>query len=112
MGQHAGRFSVFPIYHPAAALYDGSKREALENDFATLGELLRQAGIVAAVPDGSQPGGEDRVPQVPAPVLPARWGKHCRFPRLKMARPSNKDFSKKVEACLSTQSNTSTRPVG
>lgn len=74
--QHAGRFSVFPIYHPAAALYDGSKREALENDFATLGELLRQAGIVAAAPDGSQPGGEDGVPQVRsvAPVPPDELG--------------------------------------
>ena len=39
--QRAGKFKVFPIFHPAAALYDGSKREALENDFATLGELLR-----------------------------------------------------------------------
>ena len=39
--QKAGRFKVFPIFHPAAALYDGSKRVALENDFATLGELLR-----------------------------------------------------------------------
>lgn len=39
--QQAGKFKVFPIFHPAAALYDGSKREALENDFATLGELLR-----------------------------------------------------------------------
>lgn len=39
--QQAGRFKVFPIFHPAAALYDGSKRVALENDFATLGELLR-----------------------------------------------------------------------
>ena len=38
--QRAGRFKVFPIFHPAAALYDGKKREALENDFATLGELL------------------------------------------------------------------------
>jgi len=37
----AGRFKVFPIFHPAAALYDSKKREALENDFATLGELLR-----------------------------------------------------------------------
>lgn len=36
-----GRFKVFPIFHPAAALYDSKKREALENDFATLGELLR-----------------------------------------------------------------------
>ena len=40
--QQAGRFKVFPIFHPAAALYDGKKREALENDFATLGELLKQ----------------------------------------------------------------------
>ena len=40
--QHAGRFKVFPIYHPAAAIYDRSKWEALENDFVTLGQLLRQ----------------------------------------------------------------------
>lgn len=39
--QRAGKFKVFPIFHPAAALYDGSKREALENDFTTLGELMR-----------------------------------------------------------------------
>lgn len=38
--QRAGKFKVFPIFHPAAALYDCTKREALENDFATLGELL------------------------------------------------------------------------
>lgn len=38
--QQAGRFKVFPIYHPAAAIYDRSKMEALENDFATLGQLL------------------------------------------------------------------------
>ena len=35
-----GKFKVFPIFHPAAALYDGKKREALENDFVTLGEIL------------------------------------------------------------------------
>ena len=46
--QRAGRFKVFPIFHPAAALYDGSKRLALENDFATLGELLRQNDAEAA----------------------------------------------------------------
>lgn len=40
--QRAGKFLVFPIFHPAAALYDGAKREALENDFATLGQLLHQ----------------------------------------------------------------------
>lgn len=41
--QRAGRFKVFPIFHPAAALYDGSKRVALEDDFHTLGQLLQQA---------------------------------------------------------------------
>lgn len=41
--QQAGKFKVFPIFHPAAALYDGSKRVALEDDFTTLGELLRAA---------------------------------------------------------------------
>lgn len=40
--QRAGKFFVFPIFHPAAALYDGAKREALENDFVTLGQLLHQ----------------------------------------------------------------------
>ena len=40
--QRAGKFLAFPIFHPAAALYDGAKREALENDFVTLGELLHQ----------------------------------------------------------------------
>ena len=41
--QQAGKFKVFPIFHPAAALYDGSKRIALEDDFTTLGELLTLA---------------------------------------------------------------------
>lgn len=40
--QQAGRFKVFPIFHPAAAIYDQTKRVALEDDFATLGALLRE----------------------------------------------------------------------
>ena len=39
--QRAGRFKVFPIYHPAAAIYDKAKQAALEEDFATLGRMLR-----------------------------------------------------------------------
>ncbi|MDD6289441.1 MAG: uracil-DNA glycosylase [Eggerthellales bacterium] len=39
--QQAGRFKVFPVFHPAAALYDGKKREALTNDFVILGQLLQ-----------------------------------------------------------------------
>lgn len=38
--QRAGRFKVFPVFHPAAAIYDQSKRPVLEDDFAKLGELL------------------------------------------------------------------------
>lgn len=38
--QKAGKFNVFPIFHPAAALYDSKKRADLENDFVTLGRLL------------------------------------------------------------------------
>lgn len=37
-----GKFKVFPVYHPAAAIYDRSKKEALEQDFETLGRLLRE----------------------------------------------------------------------
>ena len=48
--QMAGKFKVFPIFHPAAALYDSSKRAALEDDFATLGELLRQSEQDASAP--------------------------------------------------------------
>lgn len=38
----AGRFIVYPVFHPAAAIYDRSKREALEADFTALGERLKQ----------------------------------------------------------------------
>ena len=38
--QRAGRFKVFPVFHPAAAIYDRTKQPVLEDDFATLGELL------------------------------------------------------------------------
>lgn len=38
--QRAGRFVVVPMYHPAAALYDPTKREVLKKDFAMLGDLL------------------------------------------------------------------------
>lgn len=55
--QQAGRFKVFPIFHPAAALYDGKKREALENDFATLGELLGLREHAAAESVVGQRGG-------------------------------------------------------
>ncbi|MDR2673006.1 MAG: uracil-DNA glycosylase [Coriobacteriales bacterium] len=38
--QITGRFSVLPIYHPAAAIYDRAKLPVLEQDFALLGALV------------------------------------------------------------------------
>ena len=35
-----GRFSVLPIFHPAAAIYDPSKAEIMEDDFRLLGRLI------------------------------------------------------------------------
>lgn len=43
--QTAGRFIVYPVFHPAAAIYDRSKREALEADFTALGERLKQPRV-------------------------------------------------------------------
>lgn len=47
-----GKFKVFPVFHPAAALYDRSKMAVLENDFKTLGSLLQE-------PDESQTSNEE-----------------------------------------------------
>lgn len=38
--QHAGKFTVLPIFHPAAALYDRAKSDVLFEDFALLRTLL------------------------------------------------------------------------
>ena len=64
--QKAGRFKVFPIFHPAAALYDGSKRVARENDFATLGELLRAGQEQTAEGAASQSAAEGAAQGAPA----------------------------------------------
>jgi DNA polymerase len=53
--QEAGRFTVLPIYHPAAAIYDRTKRDALFADFATLRELL--ASHEASKPAAEEPAG-------------------------------------------------------
>ncbi len=36
-----GALTIFPIYHPAAALHNGGLRQALYDDFAALGEFLK-----------------------------------------------------------------------
>lgn len=37
--------TVFPIYHPAAALHNGNLRSSLYADFRALGEFLQKEGI-------------------------------------------------------------------
>lgn len=39
--QHAGRFLVLPTFHPAAAIYDRSKRDVLISDFQQVGSIVR-----------------------------------------------------------------------
>lgn len=39
--QQAGRFLVLPTFHPAAAIYDRSKRDVLISDFQQVGTIVR-----------------------------------------------------------------------
>lgn len=39
--QQTGRFVVLPVFHPAAAIYDRSKRDVLLEDFRQIGALVR-----------------------------------------------------------------------
>jgi DNA polymerase len=57
--QQAGKFAVRPMFHPAAAIYDRTKRDALFADFRALGEWLgrgpRCTPDSAENPEPSQP---------------------------------------------------------
>ena len=51
---------LYPIFHPAAALYTPANVEVLRTDFARLPELL-------AMGPPPQPGGEEERPELPEP---------------------------------------------
>ncbi len=51
--------TVVPMFHPAAALHDGSKRAPLEEDFARLKEIIREAEQRAAPPKPAAPPSDD-----------------------------------------------------
>ena len=55
---------LYPIFHPAAALYTPANVEVLRRDFARLPELL-------ALGPPRQPGEEERVPELPEPEMAA-----------------------------------------
>ena len=49
--RRAGRFTVLPIFHPAAAIYDRAKRDVLFADFETLATLLAEMDAARATMD-------------------------------------------------------------
>ena len=57
-----GDITLFPLYHPAAALHNGALRSTILDDFAKLGDLLRapvpvpQAAPAEAAPAPAEPG--------------------------------------------------------
>jgi DNA polymerase len=55
LGNFATRFvlAVLPIFHPAAAIYDRTKRDTLVRDFELLRDIL--SGMQAGVADGEEP---------------------------------------------------------
>jgi uracil-DNA glycosylase len=55
--------TVVPMFHPAAALHDGSKRAPLEEDFARLKEIIRDAEQRAAPKTAAPPKPEDDDPE-------------------------------------------------
>jgi uracil-DNA glycosylase len=58
------RVLLYPLYHPAAALYTPAMLKVLESDFARLPELLGRA-IAPPVPEPAQP----LAPLVPEPAV-------------------------------------------
>jgi DNA polymerase len=44
--QLTDELTVFPIYHPAAALHNGNLRQSLYNDFKALGEYLKSQNLL------------------------------------------------------------------
>jgi DNA polymerase len=69
----AGRFTVLPIFHPAAAIYDRTKRDALFADFDKLRELLAEPGVEM---DAAQPGlaASTEPAQAPVDASPRAFG--------------------------------------
>jgi DNA polymerase len=57
-------YTVFPVYHPAAALYAGATKLLLEEDFRNLREFLRQG----EAPDAGETTGDDSYPDSDAPI--------------------------------------------
>jgi DNA polymerase len=64
IGAHTTR--LFPLYHPAAALYTPSTMETLREDFRALPALLAQPGPEPAAPTAPEQAAASPAPQPPA----------------------------------------------
>lgn len=51
-----------PVYHPAAALYNGSLRQTLLDDFAQIPKLLTKIAALPAEPAVIEPAGAEQAP--------------------------------------------------
>ncbi len=59
-----GDITLFPLYHPAAALHNGALRSTILEDFAKLGDLLRAPELVQqATPAEAAPAPAEPDPQ-------------------------------------------------
>lgn len=50
-----GEMTLFPLYHPAAALHNGGLRSTIEEDFAKLGALLKELRQQSASAEATPP---------------------------------------------------------
>lgn len=66
--QEAGRFTVLPIFHPAAAIYDRTKRDALFADFEILARLLGRPRHERSIEEAPGPIEGDSVPPACEPA--------------------------------------------
>jgi uracil-DNA glycosylase len=65
IARQAGRFTVLPIFHPAAAIYDRTKRDALFADFEQLKRLLAERDeALAGAQDHEAPSPADAQPRL------------------------------------------------
>ena len=64
---------LYPIFHPAAALYTPAMLATLREDFLRLPDLLRHAGAQEAA-EGDPAGGATQAPAGPAPAPPSGDG--------------------------------------
>jgi uracil-DNA glycosylase len=70
IGEHTAR--IYPLFHPAAALYTPSTLETLREDFARLPAVLALAPPPAAARTEPTPDREDLAPTPPTPEPPGR----------------------------------------